>query len=397
MHHQGFLRKTPPMGIYETLYAFQSSFGKYMGSDGTHPWSQGYPLTTQLPDGPKMPVSVEIGHDDLKYPKAWGQPSLRKTIASYYNHYYDAKIDFENVMIFAGGRPGLVAILTLLQQDIEVQIASTEYTPYYDMLRFAKNKYSVVESGLSNQFYPKVSDYIEHGEAIRKLVLLSNPCNPSGITRTDDALNDLVQQASYGENGLLIDEAYELFHSPPVSAARFIDNIDDSNLFIAGAATKGLQSPGIRIGWVIASKSNIEILGNFSSFGMGGVSRPSQIYAEKLFSRDRTDLAVKAVPNYYDSQRERYAKGLESLNIELFSGDGGFYHWCRLPGALNAQQFNEALFKHGAAILKGTDCDMRRMGDESTLNQFFRFSFGPLSEDSFEHDIKIIDNVLTNF
>ena len=83
MHDQGFLRKTPPMGIYETLYAFQSSFGKYMGGDGTHPWSQGYPLTTQLPNGPKMPVSVQIGHDDLKYPKAWGQPSLRKTIASY--------------------------------------------------------------------------------------------------------------------------------------------------------------------------------------------------------------------------------------------------------------------------------------------------------------------------
>ena len=396
MHDQGFLRKTPPMGIYETLYAFQSSFGKYMGGEGTHPWSQGYPLTTQLPDGPKMPVSVEIGHDDLKYPKAWGQPSLRKTIASYYNHYYDANIDFENVMIFAGGRPGLVAILTLLQQDIEVQIASTEYTPYYDMLRFAKNKYSVIESGLSNQFFPTISDYLEQGEASRKLVLLSNPCNPSGITRVDDALNDLVQQASYGKNGLLIDEAYELFHSPPVSAARFIDNIDDSNLFIAGAATKGLQSPGIRIGWVIASKSNIEILGNFSSFGMGGVSRPSQIYAEKLFSRDRTDLAVRAVPDYYDSQRERYAKGLESLNVELFSGDGGFYHWCRLPGTLNAQQFNEALFKHGAAILKGTDCDMRRMGDESTLHQFFRFSFGPLEKDSFESDIKIMENVLSN-
>ena len=129
---------------------------------------------------------------------------------------------------------------------------------------------------------------------------------------------------------------------------------------------------------------------------MGGVSRPSQIYAEKLFSRDRTDLAVRAVPDYYDSQRERYAKGLESLNIELFSGDGGFYHWCRLPGTLNAQQFNEALFKHGAAILKGTDCDMRRMGDESTLNQFFRFSFGPLEKDSFESDIKIMENVLSN-
>jgi len=41
----------PPMGIYETLYAFHDSFGSFMGTPGTHPWSQGFPLTTQLEDG----------------------------------------------------------------------------------------------------------------------------------------------------------------------------------------------------------------------------------------------------------------------------------------------------------------------------------------------------------
>ena len=49
-----------------------------MGSPGTHPWSQGYPLTTQLPNGPKMPETININPEDLKYPKAWGIPSLRK-------------------------------------------------------------------------------------------------------------------------------------------------------------------------------------------------------------------------------------------------------------------------------------------------------------------------------
>jgi hypothetical protein len=38
----------PPMGIYETLYAFRDSFGQFMGTEGTHPWSPGFPLTTQL-------------------------------------------------------------------------------------------------------------------------------------------------------------------------------------------------------------------------------------------------------------------------------------------------------------------------------------------------------------
>jgi hypothetical protein len=65
MKKNNFINPIPPMGIYETLYAFQNSFGKYMGSDSTHPWSQGYPLTTQLPGGPKMPEVIDIISDDL--------------------------------------------------------------------------------------------------------------------------------------------------------------------------------------------------------------------------------------------------------------------------------------------------------------------------------------------
>ena len=77
--------------------------------------------------------------------------------------------------------------------------------------------------------------------------MLSNPCNPTGITKKDDELKNLVEDASFGDSGLLIDEAYELFHSPPVSAMRFIKDINNSNFFLTGAATKGLQAPGIRM------------------------------------------------------------------------------------------------------------------------------------------------------
>jgi len=391
---ESFLNNVPPMGIYETLYAFQDAFGTPMGKIGTHPWSQGFPLTTQLPEGPEMPANIHVDADDLKYPKAWGLPDLREAIAGYYNHYYSAGIDYENIMIFAGGRPGLIALLMFLRQDIIIRIASTEYTPYYDMLRLLKREYSLVGSHVDNSFFPTVQDYVNPGFAGRNLVMLSNPCNPTGVTRTGDELKSLVNKASYGSFGLLIDEAYELFHIPPTSALEYIDDINDSNLFISGAATKGLQAPGIRIGWIVAAKRYIEILGNFSSFGMGGVSRPSQLYALELLQRVRTDMSHRAVPTFYASQRKRYGEAFTDLGLEVFSGHGGFYHWCMLPGELTAAEFNNRLFKHGAAILKGTDCDMKRRGDRSPLSQFFRFSFGPLQPESFKSDIKILRKVL---
>ena len=392
---ESFLSYVPPMGIYETLYAFQVAFGVTMGEMGTHPWSQGFPLTSQLPGGPEMPTNVHLDAEDLKYPKAWGLPALREAIAGYYNHYYNAGIDYENVMVFAGGRPGLVALLMFLQPDINIRIAATEYTPYYDMLRLLQRKYSLVDSHAENHFFPSVQDYVKTDDSVRNLVMLSNPCNPTGVTRSGNELKALVEKASYGSFGLLIDEAYELFHEPPATALGYIEDINRSNLFISGAATKGLQAPGIRIGWVVAAKHYIEILGNFSSFGMGGVSRPSQLYALDLLQQERTDLAHKAIPEFYAGQRQRYGDAFADLGLDLFSGDGGFYHWCRLPGELTAAELNGRLFKYGAAVLKGTDCDMARRGDSSPLRQFFRFSFGPLLPESFESDIEILRKVLS--
>lgn len=390
-----FLTHVPPMGIYETLYAFQNAYGKYMGEKGTHPWSQGFPLTTKVPGGPELPNHISITKNDLKYPKAWGQPELREKIASYYNQNYGSTLDMENVMVFAGGRPGLMALLMFLKPDIQIQIAATEYTPYYDMLTIMNRDYNIIQSNINNNFFPSLDEYLNNTNK-RKLVLLSNPCNPTGVTRSGSELRQLVEKTSFSNNGLLVDEAYELFHSPPVSSLQYISDIDNSNLFVAGAATKGLQSPGIRIGWVIAAKKYIEILGNFSSFGMGGVSRPSQLYALELFEKKRIQLARTGIPNFYSEQRNRYAQKLTEIGFKLFSGDGGFYHWCQLPDNLTGEEFNKRLFQHGAAILKGTDCDMYRAGNNSHLKQFFRFSFGPLEPGSFNSDIEILSKALNS-
>ncbi|MDA1103385.1 MAG: pyridoxal phosphate-dependent aminotransferase [Gemmatimonadetes bacterium] len=388
-----FLRPIRPMGIYETLYAFFDTFGTYMGEAGTHPWSQGFPRTVQLPGGPAMPSSVRVSSDDLRYPKAWGMPALRQSIADYYRRWYDADIAPENVMVFAGGRPAIVSTLLFLDPEVTVRIASTEYTPYYDILERLGRRYDLIESGIDNGFRPSTEAYLDGGQG-RSMVVLSNPCNPTGVTRDGSELARLVEASTSERCAVLVDEAYELFHDEPVSALRYVDDIDQSNLFVVGAATKGLQAPGIRVGWIIASREHVEILSNFSSFGMGGVSHPSQLYALELLGEERIELTRKAVPAFYKQQRDRYAEAFRTLGLELHSGDGGFYHWCRLPDGLSAEALNQRLFPKGAAILKGTDCDMARRGHESPLNEFFRFSFGPLDPASFDADVALMRSAL---
>jgi len=388
-----FLKQFGPMGVYETLFRFLDATGRYMGTEGTHPWAQGFPLTTQLPGGPEPLQQVEFSATDLKYPQATGNDELREAIADYYNHFYSAGISKHNVCVFAGGRPGILAILAFLKPRTAVLIEETEYTPYWDMLKLFDVPHQLVPSNPQNAFAPDMDDYRQVAAELdgNVLAVKSNPCNPTGITWRGAQLQDLVEFCSQNGRGAIIDEAYEFFNAQGAeSALQYIDDINATNIFVVGAATKGLQAPGIRVGWVVSSTEHTELFRNFSSIGMGGVSRLSQIAATQLLQLDRVTQARRAVQDFFDQQRARYATGLRDIGIELFTGDGGFYHWGRLPDELTATQFNQRLFAHNAAILPGPLCDMQRRGERSPLADFIRFSFGPIQAGEFHANLEIL-------
>lgn len=391
------LRHFPPMGVYETLFKFAAATHKYMGEPGTHPWAQGFPLTTRLPGGPPLPDRVELTPADLKYPTATGNVDLRRAIARYYNEFYGTGIDEDHVAVFAGGRPAIFATLAFLEDDTTVAVEETEYTPYWDMLRLLRRRHRLIASNPENGFQPPLERYEEElvprggTSSSRVLLLKSNPCNPTGVTVGGADLKQLVAAYSGKDRGAVFDEAYEFFcEGEAVSAMRYITDIDHTNIFVCGAATKGLQVPGMRIGWVIGSKRHIEVFRNYSSFGMGGVSRASQLYVTQLLQRERIALARKAISAFYTGQRQRYAAGLQRLGFELFTGTGGFYHWAALPKGLTGDAFNERLMKHDAAILPGRLCDMARRGDKGPLGTMMRFSFGPLQAASCDEDLAIL-------
>jgi len=268
-----------------------------------------------------------------------------------------------------------------------------------------KTDWKVVPFTKENGFHPANSAYYDRTGLNAKthlMPIISNPGNPTGHARAGAELKELMAMAEQQKNGILLDEAYEMFHSPNVSGIQYVTDLENSNVFITGACTKGLQSPGIRVGWVVASKKNIATLANYSSFGMGGVSHPSQMYAVALMEPSRLKLVRAAVEKHYSWQRQRYGEAFKKMGLKVYTGEGGFYHWCELPEGLNSDEFNKRLFKVGAAILKGFDCDMARPHTKdpsyvTPYTRFFRFSFGPLLPETFESDIALFGKVLEQY
>jgi aspartate/methionine/tyrosine aminotransferase len=227
----------PPMGIYETLYKFADSFGAHMGTENTHPWSQGFPLTTPLTEygGPELPSSVEVTWKDRFYPKAWGHPLLRARIVEYYNTNYGTSIVPENVMIFAGGRPGIYTILAFLKQHVQVSIGNVEWPAYLDILTQTNTDFKVVPFTKENGFHPPNSAYYDRKGLNAKthvMPVISNPSNPTGHTRCGEELKELMEMAEQSKNGILLDEAYEWFHTGSVSGLQYVRRLL-SGLYVA--------------------------------------------------------------------------------------------------------------------------------------------------------------------
>jgi len=74
----------------------------------------------------------------------------------------------------------------------------------------------------------------------------------------------------------------------------------------------------------------------------------------------------------------------------------------QLPEGLNCDELNKRLYKRGAAILTGRDCDMGRPHSKdpsytSPYMNMIRFSFGPLLPETFEGDIKLMSEVMEEY
>ena len=90
------------------------------------------------------------------------------------------------------------------------------------MLRFFKRDYKLIPGTIKNNFHPTTGEYIGINTNDRKLLLLSNPCNPTEIARKDNDLKGLIEKAQTSGNGILFEESYEFFHTPPISSIQFV-------------------------------------------------------------------------------------------------------------------------------------------------------------------------------
>ena len=92
------------------------------------------------------------------------------------------------------------------------------------------------------------------------LCILANPNNPTGRAVDEKLLERIIDRCTKTDTWIIIDECFLHLSDQAKSAAKYIETTD--KLLIVNAYTKLFSLPGVRIGYTVSGKENIENLRN---------------------------------------------------------------------------------------------------------------------------------------
>lgn len=222
---------------YKTIESISNSGQGYIS------FSQGTVRISGTPALIKRHIQEKLEGDAVDYYQyVGGIHPLRARIAEKLTARYGVRIKPEQVIISHGSIGGITAIcLTLLKEGDEVLIPAPYYPSYRNIILFSKARPVFVEGELLEAVTPKT-----------KMIILSNPANPSGNCLRKEEILRLKSRCEEQGIYLVSDEVYDNyiyegeFHS-------FTPHVPDSAFLLrTGSFSKDYAMSGWRVGYIVA-------------------------------------------------------------------------------------------------------------------------------------------------
>ena len=360
-------------------------------------WSnlgQGMPETGPFPGGPPRVASITIDPADLEYAPVAGILELREAVAALYNRRYrrglPSQYTAENVAIAGGGRAALTRVAAALGQ-VNLGHFLPDYTAYEELLDVFRMFTSIPILREPERAYEFTAEDLRREVLGRGLsaLLASNPSNPTGKVVSGQTLQGWVETCRSLECALILDEFYSHYvwdGDAPVSASRYVEDVNKDPVILLDGLTKNWRYPGWRVAWVVGPRSVIEAVASAGSFLDGGGSRPLQRAAIPLLEADHADREAESIRSEFSRKRDLMVTRLRALGVRFETDpEGTFYAWGSVSGLPAPLDTGMGFFQAGldarVITVPGEFFDVnpgkRRTARGSRFRSHVRFSFGP--------------------
>ena len=273
-----------------------------------------------------------------------GEPSLRETIAKYYER-RNVILSPEEVFVSSGASDELGDILDLFSKESTALIMEPAYPAYVDANVMAGRKIIHLPSGKDNGFLPKPEEGLE-----ADLIYLCSPNNPTGAVFTKSLLKEWVDYANEKGSVIIFDAAYEAFIEE--------EDLPHSIFEIEGAKTCAIEIcslsktagfTGTRLGYTVIPKTLERDGMNVNAMWVrnrttktNGVSYIIQKGASAVFTEEG-QKQIHANIDIYKNNAKVLMKVFDELGIWYCGGKNAPYIWIKCPNDMASWEFFDLL------------------------------------------------------
>lgn len=298
----------------------------------------------------------------LQYSVSEGDPDLRSWIVGHMGR-KGVPCGPENILITSGSQQALEFLGRLFISDGDT-VAVTAPTYLGALQAFAPSQPTYAELRLRNDSTVCLDGETAASRSERHAFVYVVPdfSNPTGETLSGQARRSILDLAAARDMPVIEDSPYEMlrYDGETERSIQALDveargGIDMSRVIYCGSFSK-VFTPGLRIGWVCASReivSKLTLIKQSSDLNSPALNQRVMLH----LARTIYDEQVERVCSVYRDKRDAM---LAALGDVLPSGsrwsrpDGGMFVWVELPSTINATDLlSRAVDQHGVAFVPG--------------------------------------------
>ncbi len=279
-----------------------------------------------VPDFIKEAGKKGIDENFSKYMPVPGYLDLREAICEKFKRDNGLNYKPNQIVVSTGAKQSLINLfLALVNEGDEVIVPAPYWVTYYEQVKMAGGIPVVIPTSIENDFKITAKQLEESITTKSKLMVFSNPCNPTGSCYTKEELKALADVVAKHKNFLVIsDEIYEHinFERKHESFAQFPEVFDQT--ITVNGVSKAFAMTGYRIGYIGApleiANACTKIQGQYTS-GTSSISQRATIAALKANPSE-----IKFMIDAFARRRELvYGLLKEIKGLKINKPEGAFY------------------------------------------------------------------------
>jgi len=314
----------PPVGVVDDLRRSRPG-------DDVLDVAQGAPAYPTAPSIVERVREIAAHPDGGRYTDGRGLPALRAALADDLSEDYDAGIPKENVLITAGSNQAFCLTASALAERGDEVILTAPFYFNHDMwIRLdGLRPVHVDTSPVTGQV--TVEDIAGKVTPKTRMIVLTTPGNPTGVTASPDVMDELADLARARDLVLVLDETYRTFRAHPGPAHRLFQRPDWPEFFVSlQSFSKDFAIPGYRVGAVIGMPLLLDEVMKLMDCVAICAPRIGQEAALDGLRSAGEWRRQKAAEVAHKHERFRFAMSGSPGGFDL-QLSGGFYGWVRHP------------------------------------------------------------------